>query len=372
MSSGLYIHIPFCKSKCFYCDFNSFAGKDECMAPYFCALDREVEAWSKRLSGKTFDTIYFGGGTPSYAGADFLCGVIASLKNNFDIDPNAEITVECNPGTIGFDGFQDLRQGGVNRLSIGLQSTDDKMLRSLGRIHTADDFEICFDAARCAGFDNISLDLMYGLPDMTMEDWGRTLEKALSFDAEHISVYALKVEDGTPFSKMELALPNDDLTADMYERAVEVFRRAGYKRYEISNFAKKGSESRHNQKYWRLDDYLGIGAGAYSCIDGVRFSNETDILTYIEKTKQKGFAVCGEEVVSLDEQMSEFVFLGLRCEDGISLSEFEKKFGKKIMDVFGDPIKKYTDYGFLALEGDNLRFLDKGFFVSNQILADFV
>ena len=372
MSSGLYIHIPFCKARCLYCDFNSFAGREECMAPYFCALDCEIEAWSKKLSGKTFDTIYFGGGTPSYAGEDFLCGVVDKLKKSFDIDENAEITVECNPGTIGSDGFESLRQGGVNRLSIGLQSTDDKMLGKLGRIHTAEDFEDCLSAARRAGFDNVSLDLMYGLPDMTMEDWERTLEKSLEFDAEHISVYALKVEDGTPFSKMELVLPNDDLTADMYERAVEVFRGADYKRYEISNFAKKGRESRHNQKYWQLDDFLGLGAGAYSCIDGVRFSNEADISAYIQKVSQSGFAVCEEEPLSLTEQMSEFVFLGLRCEDGISLLEFEKRFGQTIMDVFEDPIKKYTDYGFLALEGDNLRFLDKGFFVSNQILADFV
>ncbi len=372
MSSGLYIHIPFCKSKCLYCDFNSFAGQDECMAPYFCALEREIEVWSKKLSGKKFDTIYFGGGTPSYAGSSFLCGMIASLKKNFDIEENAEVTIECNPGTIGFEGFLSLKKGGANRLSIGLQSTDNRMLRKLGRIHTAEDFEACFDEARHAGFDNISLDLMYGLPDMTMEDWERTLEKALSFDAEHISVYALKVEDGTPFSKMRLALPNDDLTADMYEKAVSVFREAGYKRYEISNFAKSGFESRHNQKYWRLDDFLGLGAGAYSCIDGVRFSNEADISAYIGKVSLGGVAICEETPIPLTEQMSEFVFLGLRCEDGISFAEFEKRFGRTIMDVFGEPIKKYVDYGFLILEGDNLRFSDKGFFVSNQILADFV
>ena len=372
MSSGLYIHIPFCKSKCLYCDFNSFAGKDECMAPYFSALSYEIEAWAKKLSGRQFDTIYFGGGTPSYAGADFLCGAIDKLKKSFDVDKNAEITVECNPGTIGFDGFKALRQGGTNRLSIGLQSTDNEMLKRLGRIHTAEDFEDCFDAARRAGFENISLDLMYGLPDMTMEDWEKTLEKALLFDAEHISVYALKIEEGTPFSKTKLALPNDDLTADMYERAVSVFRSAGYKRYEISNFAKKGRESRHNQKYWELDDFLGIGAGAYSCIEGVRFSNEADILTYIGKISQSGFAMCEETPISLDEQMSEFVFLGLRCQDGISLTEFKERFGVSLTDVFAEPIKKYTDWGFLVSDGKRLRFSDKGFFVSNTILSDFV
>ncbi len=372
MSSGLYIHIPFCKSKCLYCDFNSFAGRDECMAPYFCALEHEIEAWSKKILGKKFDTIYFGGGTPSYTGADFLCGVIDKLKKSFDVDKNAEITVECNPGTIGFDGFKDLRQGGANRLSIGLQSTENEMLKRLGRIHTIEDFEACFDEARRAGFENISLDLMYGLPDMTMEDWEKTLEKALLFDAEHISVYALKIEDGTPFSKTELVLPNDDLTADMYERAVSVFRSAGYKRYEISNFAKKGRESRHNKKYWELDDFLGLGAGAYSCVDGVRFSNEADILTYIGKISQLGFAVCEETPISLDEQMSEFVFLGLRCEKGISLTEFQNRFCQSLLQKFGIPIKKYTDLGFLVLANDRLRFSDKGFFVSNTILSDFV
>ena len=258
------------------------------MAPYFCALEHEIEAWSKKLLGKKFDTIYFGGGTPSYAGAEFLCRVVDRLKNNFDIDKNAEITVECNPGTIGFDGFKDLRQGGANRLSIGLQSTDNEMLKRLGRIHTVEDFELCFKDARQAGFDNISIDLMYGLADMTMEDWNVTLDRAISFNAEHVSVYALKIEDGTPFSKMELVLPNDDLTADMYERAVSVFRSAGYARYEISNFAKKGRESRHNQKYWELDDFLGLGAGAYSCVDGSRFSNESDILEYMRKVFETG------------------------------------------------------------------------------------
>lgn len=370
--SGLYIHIPFCKSKCLYCDFNSYAGKEDYIAPYFYALKKEAKAWSKELSDRIFDSIYFGGGTPSYVGAELLCDALATIRSRFCIADDCEITVECNPGTIGIDGFKAFRNAGVNRLSIGVQSTDNCKLKALGRIHTVEDFEACLSAARKAGFENISIDLMYGLPEMDMTEWTRTLERAIGFKAEHISAYALKIEEGTPFSKMELVLPNEDLCADMYERAVEKLREAGYNRYEISNFARKGRESRHNQKYWELADFLGLGAGAYSCIDKVRFSNACDIGKYIDMVEKSGMAVEDRTKISLDEQMSEFVFLGLRCERGISFLEFEKRFGKRLMDVFGEPIKKYNEWGFLVIENGWLRFSDKGFFVSNTILADFV
>lgn len=370
--AGIYIHIPFCKSKCFYCDFNSFANKEEYIVPYFSALNNEISVWSEKLNDRTFDTIYFGGGTPSFVETGLLCDVIERLKNDFNIANDCEITVECNPGTIGFESFLKLKSAGVNRLSIGLQSTDNYQLKALGRIHTVEDFATCFADARRAGFDNISLDLMYGLSDMNMAEWEQTLDKAIDFGAEHISVYALKIEEGTPFSKRKLALPNDDLCADMYEKAVDTLRKAGYDRYEISNFARARMESRHNQKYWELDDFLGLGAGAYSCVEGVRFCNESDIVKYIERVSEKGLAVIDEEYISKDEQMSEFVFLGLRCEKGISITEFEERFGQELLDKFAEPIKKYINLGFLTLEGDRLHFLDKGFFVSNVILADFV
>ncbi len=370
--TGLYVHIPFCKSKCRYCDFNSFANCEEHIAPYFSALISEAQAWANTENGRKFDTLYLGGGTPSYIDPHLLGKTIDILLSTFDFASNSEITVECNPGTIDFEGFKILKESGANRLSIGLQSADNEMLKLLGRIHNLEDFERCFAAARRAGFDNISLDLMYGLPEMTIETWKHSLKSAISFEPEHISTYALKIEEGTPFSKMDLNLPDDDLCADMYEKSVEVLSKYGYNRYEISNFAKPGCESRHNLKYWQLSDYLGLGAGAYSLLNNKRFSNFCNLNDYIASIQSTGIAVCESEDISDFGQMSEFVFLGLRCIRGISLSEFKSKFGRDITEVFGEEIEKYCRLGFMVKDNDRLFFSDKGFFVSSTILADFV
>lgn len=370
--SGLYVHIPFCKSKCRYCDFNSFAGKDECIAPYFHALKKEISYWAEAEKGRRFDTVYFGGGTPSYMSPEILESTIAHIKNEMILTEDCEITVECNPATMDNEGFERLKLVGANRISIGLQSTDDSMLKVLGRIHSLEDFERCFLYARGAGFKNISLDLMYGLPGQTMKMWEETLEKAAAYRPEHISAYALKIEEGTPFSKMDLDLPDEDVSADMYQRMVEILEEKGYHRYEISNFAKPGFESRHNQKYWERVDYLGVGAGAYSCFDNKRFSNTREVWEYIFSVLDKGNAVCEEAVLSEKERMSEFVFLGLRLQKGISLKEFEGRFGVSFSEVFGKAAEKYIDWGFLVKDGDRLFFSPKGFFVSNTILADFV
>ncbi len=367
--TGLYVHIPFCKTKCRYCDFNSFAGCEEHIAPYFSALNAEAAAWASREGGRKFDTLYFGGGTPSYVSSELLCRTAENLLEIFDFSDNTEVTVECNPGTIALDGFKQLKKSGANRLSIGLQSANNETLKALGRIHTFEDFEGCFDAARRTGFDNISLDLMYGLPDMTMADWEYSLQMAVEFKPEHISTYALKIEEGTPFSKMALNLPDDDFCADMYQRSVELLAEYGYNRYEISNFARTGFESRHNLKYWRLIDYLGLGAGAYSCLNNKRFFNYCDLSDYISAN---GIAICESEEIPCNEQMSEFIFLGLRCTEGISFLEFKQRFNIDIMAIFGENIKKYCDWGFMSQENNRLRFTDKGFFVSNSILADFV
>ncbi len=368
---GLYIHIPFCKSKCLYCDFNSYAGREADMMPYFSALMKEAKAWGEKTVA-IVDTVYFGGGTPTCVDVGLLEESIQKLSTVFKISENAEVTMECNPKTIGFDGLKRLRSIGINRLSIGLQSSCNEALRTLGRMHTFEDVCDCFENARKAGFENISLDLMYGLPGMTMDDWEKTLDTALGFGTEHISAYALKIEEGTPFSKMELALPNEDLTADMYERMVERLRLEGYERYEISNFAKSGFESRHNLKYWECSEFLGLGAGAYSCMDEKRFSNLCSIKDYIDAIEKNKTAEEWCENLSRDDLMSEFMFLGLRCEKGVSRKNFYSRFGVKIEDCFGAALKKYVDFGFLLSEGDRIRFSDEGFFVSNTILADFV
>ncbi len=370
--TGLYVHIPFCKSKCRYCDFNSFAGCEGYIAPYFSALISEAESWSKSETDFVFDTLYMGGGTPSYVNPQLLGETILKLRSIFDFAKKPEITIECNPKTIDLEGLKILKTSGANRLSIGLQSAKNDTLKVLGRIHTFEDFEKCYNDARQAGFDNISIDLMYGLPDMTMSDWDYSLQKAIDFKPEHISTYALKIEDGTPFSKMNLNLPDDDLCADMYERSVKVLEEYGFKRYEISNFAKEGRESQHNLKYWRRKDYLGLGLGAYSCIKNKRFSNLNRLDEYIKSVRQTGFAVESSEEVLLIEQMSEFVFLGLRCTNGICLPEFKEQFNCDITDVFGKSIKKYCDWGFMEMKNDRLYFTEKGYFVSNSILSDFV
>lgn len=368
---GIYIHIPFCVHKCNYCDFNSYAGMEDMFDAYFDALIREIRTFSRtrRLNA---DTVYLGGGTPSCVDTKYIAAVLDEIFSSFNIMKESEISMECNPGTVTGSGLSALRGAGINRLSIGLQSTDDKMLAALGRIHSLRDFEDCFSAARGAGFDNISADLMYGLPNQTAEHWRRTLERAAAFGAEHLSCYSLKIEEGTPFYSMGVAVPDDDTVADMYAECVEFLGKCGYARYEISNFAKSGFESRHNLKYWRCDDFIGFGAGAYSCINGSRFSNIRNVDGYIRSVNSKGNAVENTSALEKSDRMSEFVFLGLRCEKGIDVREFARRFGCDIFDVYREPLEKYIRLGFIIHDDPALRLSHDAFFVSNTILADFV
>ncbi len=368
---GIYIHIPFCKNKCAYCDFNSFAGMEDCISPYFSALNKEITASSAGISS-VIDTIYFGGGTPSFVDPSFIKQTLATVFSCYNVSDNAEITIECNPGTIGFEGLKQLKDAGVNRLSIGLQSTDAALLKALGRIHSVKDFEECLHNARRAGFDNISIDLMYGLPGQTLSHWHKTLSDAISFGVEHISCYCLKIEENTPFARCTLSLPDDDTVADMYDLCVSALHDADYDRYEISNFAKNRKYSMHNLKYWKTSDFRGFGAGAYSYMNNTRFSNAQNVREYIKKINSFGSAVVEKLSQTKKDQMSEFIFLGLRCTAGISLKDFEEKFNCSIFDIYHDVINKYVNMGFLIYDTTSLRFADKGFFVSNSILSDFV
>lgn len=370
-NTGIYIHIPFCKNKCAYCDFNSFAGMEDCISPYFSALNREISSSSAKINS-AIDTIYFGGGTPSFVDPSFIKQTLDTVFSCYNVSDDAEISLECNPGTIDFEGLALLKNSKINRLSIGLQSTDDALLKALGRIHNEKDFEECLRNARRAGFDNISIDLMYGLPNQTLAHWQKTLSDAIGFGIEHISCYCLKIEENTPFAHRKLSLPNDDAVADMYDLCVSALKDAGYERYEISNFAKCGKYSKHNLKYWKNLDFIGFGAGAYSCMNNIRFSNEQNIKEYIRKINSFGSASVEELVQTKHDQMSEFIFLGLRCSEGISLNEFEEKFNCSIFDIYHDVINKYINMGFLICDQSTLRFADKGFFVSNTILSDFV
>ncbi len=370
-NTGIYIHIPFCKSKCAYCDFNSYAGLEDCISPYFSALNKEISLASKETDS-VIDTIYFGGGTPSFVAPSFIQKTLDTVFSCYNVSSNAEISIECNPKTIDLDGLRLLKSSQANRLSIGLQSTDDAFLRTLGRIHNVNDFEDCLTNARRAGFDNISIDLMYGLPEQTISHWQKTLEDATSFGAQHISCYCLKIEENTPFARCNLSLPDDDTVADMYDVCVSYLKSHGYERYEISNFAKEKMYSKHNLKYWKCEDFRGFGAGAYSYINNIRFSNERLVNEYIKKINETGSAITETIKSSLADQISEFIFLGLRCESGISLPEFEQNFNCSIFDIYPDVINKYVNAGFLICDKSTLRFSDKGFFVSNSILSDFV
>lgn len=340
---------------------------------YFAALLREIRAFSeKRESKLTADTVYIGGGTPSCVETKHISDLLREIFLSFNIANDAEITIECNPGTVTAKSLSEFRRAGINRLSVGLQSTDDKMLSYLGRIHTLRDFGECLRLARSAGFDNISADLMYGLPDQTLGHWKKTLETAAAFDTEHLSCYSLKIEEGTPFFAHGVTPPDDDTVADMYEYCTEFLKAHGYDRYEISNFAKHGFESRHNLKYWHCDDFIGFGAGAYSCMENSRFSNIRGINDYISAIAASSSAVCDSVPLSDFDKISEFVFLGLRCRDGISVSEFSARFHCDIFGIYAEPIEKYSKLGFLVFRDGRLRLSDEAFFVSNAILADFV
>ena len=318
------------------------------------------------------DSIYFGGGTPTVLAAERLTLVLDTVRSVFDTAGGCEITTECNPGTADEEYLKKLYRGGFNRLSIGMQSANGRLLKILGRIHTFDECCECVKAAQSAGFENISGDLMFGLPSQDINDWRKSLTAAAGLGLEHISAYALKIEDGTPFAKNNVSAADDDSSRDMYDLGVRLLADMGYERYEISNFAKKGYESRHNLKYWRCEDFIGFGAGAYSCCGGRRFCNIGDTAEYIKSVSDKGEAILNTEELSDFDMMSEFMYLGLRIRDGISENEFLRRFSKPIDDVFGDEIEKNVKRGTLIRRDGRIFIPSEYVYVSNAIMSDFV
>lgn len=364
---GVYIHIPFCIKKCNYCDFCSFAGQGDAMfEAYTDELCRRMRVFSKKYGKRNADTVYFGGGTPTLLPLACFDRLMTTLKECFEIETDAEITVECNPASIDEQGLRQLRALGTNRISIGLQSANEKELELLGRPHSFVDFCVAFESARRVGFDNISLDIMYGIPEQTLESFEQTLNEACALSPEHISAYGLKIEEGTAFARNRetLILPDEDIEYQMYCLCNEILSRHGYNRYEISNFAKVGRESRHNLKYWLLEDYIGFGVAAHSCFSGERFGNSRDIKAFL----------AGEDIVeertliSSDEQATEYVMLGLRLDRGIDLLDYERRFGRAFENDFRE-IDAFLKGGFMTKDNGRIAFTTKGFFVSNTILA---
>ncbi len=380
----LYVHIPFCVRKCAYCDFLSGPWNVEIQAQYVENLKREIRYAAKEAEGRRVSTVFVGGGTPSLLNPSFMESILQQINRSFDITPDAEITIEANPGTLCKEQLQLYREIGINRLSIGLQSTRDVELQMLGRIHDFQDFLRNFAAAREAGFDNISVDLMFALPKQTRESWRETLIKTAELSPEHLSAYSLIIEEGTPFASMNLELPEEDVEYEMYEDTRDLLEDYGYHQYEISNYARPGKESRHNLGYWERTDYLGLGLGASSLwtpyyegeIKGyasqMRFSNTREMGKYL--AAQGALEPIREEKESLSENsaISEFMFLGLRKMKGVSKKEFYEQFQRTMEELFGDTIRKYCRMGMLEETGESLCLTQKGIHVSNRIMADFL
>ena len=361
------MHIPFCIKKCNYCDFCSFPNKLDEIELYAKELARRIKAFSQSHDRRVVDTVYFGGGTPTLMSSHAFSWIMETLRESFCIDENAEISVECNPATIDKRGLLQLRNLGINRLSIGLQSTDDEELALLGRIHTYKDFIDTYRDAREAGFDNISVDLMYGIPNQTAESFERTLERVVNLSPEHISAYGLKIEKNTEFycNFDAYTFPDADAQAELYELCCDYLLTNGYSRYEISNFSKVGKESNHNLKYWLLDDYIGFGVAAHSCFEGERFGNSDDYKAFL-----RGEDICNQrQIVSERELVSEYVMLGLRLDRGINLSEFKSFSGIDFRSAY-PCVDRFVKMGFMRESDDRIAFTTKGFLVSNTILSE--
>ena len=377
---GIYAHIPYCVKKCAYCDFISSAvGKDTRaeMEDYAAALRAEILREVPPLRTRWGDaaTVYLGGGTPTTLPAALLTGILETLRTAAGTP--VECTVEANPGTVDAAYLTQLRAAGANRLSLGVQSFNDRLLRVIGRIHTAAGAEQAFRAARAAGFENISLDLMYGLPTQTLDDLKKSVDEALALVPEHISVYGLTVEEGTPFAAAEaqgkLALPTEDAAEEMYDWLTAGLPARGYTRYEISNFARQGCESRHNLGYWRNVPYLGVGAAAHGYVDGVRWGNEPDTEKYI-RAIQTGRSVRTPEDTerTLTNAMEEYAFLALRTREGIDTADFSRAFGVDIDTVYGAVIEKYSAQGLLRRADGFVALTNEGMKVSNEVFAAFL
>ena len=383
---AIYIHIPFCVKKCLYCDFLSAPATEETQKAYERAVCQEIQNYKKSLLMKNLGvseeqeefivtSVFFGGGTPSLICGEEIAAILNELRHKFHFSEDVEITIECNPGTVNEEKLNCYRKAGINRLSFGLQSASNEELKKLGRIHTWEDFLESFSLARKLGFSNINIDLMSALPGQTEESYEQTLQKVLLLEPEHISAYSLIIEEGTPFYEKYssgLGLPDEDAERMMYQRTKELLERKGYYRYEISNYAKIGYECRHNLCYWDGTDYIGFGLGASSMVNHIRYHNCSDLSSYMMQASNPEQLWEEVTLLSLKEQMEEFMFLGLRCMRGISINGFEEKFGVTYHSIYGDVTKKMEKLHLIACKKNRIYLTEKGIDVSNYVLSEFL
>jgi oxygen-independent coproporphyrinogen III oxidase len=378
---GLYLHIPFCAHICPYCDFNTYAGQEALIPRYVDALKREIGRFGEQLEHRPAATIFFGGGTPSLLKPEDACRLVRACRDAFDVDPSAEVTLEVNPNSVDEAYFAGLLSAGVNRLSLGVQTLQRRGLRNLGRQHEAEDALAAYQAARAAGFANISLDLIFGWPGHSIDAWRDDLDRVLSWPGggpEHLSLYSLIVEPGTPLAdgvkRGIITVPNDDETADLYELAIERLGQAKWTHYEIANWAQNPSlASRHNSTYWKNGDYAGFGAGAHGCIAGRRSMNHLLPLTYIEAIEAGIDAESNVEELSPRVAMGETMMLGLRLlEDGVDDDAFQHRHGQLLTEAFGQTIDELVSIGMLERRAGNVRLTHRGMMLANDVCARFL
>ena len=369
---SLYIHIPFCKQKCFYCDFPSYASIDYLKSDYVEALCKEIEEKAIKYKIKS---IFIGGGTPSYLETEEIIKILNSI-NKLDLSEDIEFTMECNPGALKEEKLRAMLNGGVNRISMGLQAVQNSLLKDIGRIHSFKQFEENFNLARQIGFKNINVDLMFGLPNQKVEEWKESLETIARMNPEHISAYSLIIEEGTAFYKLwernKLILPSEEEEREMYVITKNILKNYGYHQYEISNYSKVGSECYHNKVYWKSDEYLGLGSASTSFIDCKRIKNIENVKDYIDKINSGEDVIDDIYVNTLEDSMEEFVFMGLRMIEGININEFNKRFGVTIEGIYKEVIDKNINKKLLVLENDRLRLTEKGIELSNSVMSDFI
>ena len=391
---GLYVHVPFCKTKCPYCDFNTYQGIENLIEPFLPAITSEITCWGDALAYPPVKSVFFGGGTPSYLPQGDIERILVAIQSSFQVDPAAEISIEANPGDLDEAACAGILNQGVNRLSIGVQSLDNDLLNLLGRRHQASEAVEAFQSARQAGFDNVNLDLMYGLPNQSMEQWQKTLSSLIELTPEHISLYALTIEEGTPMHRWaaegKIPEPDSDLAADMYQHAREVLAEAGYHHYEISNWSLPDRACEHNLVYWENGPYLGVGPGAHSRLGDYRFwtvlsprdyntkaatwadSGVQPLADLVETALQGIPTLGGWEHLSLETTCSETMFLGLRLLDGLNLSEASAIAGTDLAKKFETPIQECLNLGLLEQDGDCLKLTMQTYLVANQAFTRFL
>ena len=377
---GIYIHIPFCKQKCEYCDFISYSQKENLVEKYIIALIKSIEYSKKNLNMKNYkvNTIYIGGGTPSFINSKYIIKIIEKVRECFNVSKNAEITIELNPGTVNEEKVIDYKNAGINRVSIGLQAVQDNLLKMLGRIHTFEEFENTYDLIVKNNFKNINVDLMLGLPNQTIENIEESVQKIISLNPNHISVYSLIVEEGTPIERKItngiLNLPEEDLERKMYYKVKELLEKNNYNHYEISNFAKKGFESKHNMNCWNQEEYLGFGLASHSYFENKRFSNIENLDEYIKNIEENNFDknIIVHEIQSEEAKKKEYMLLGLRKIEGVSISKFEQKFRIHPLFYFRFEISKLEEENLIEVDLDNIKLTKRGLDLANIVWSEFI